>query len=64
MRTQTFAFLVLAALAAILVVSTMERWREGRCRMGGRRGGMDCSYPAGAFPPGRQARSARHLPTF
>ena len=51
MRSQTFAFLVLAAVAALLVVSTMERWREGRRRMGsGRRGGMDCTYPAGTFP--------------
>jgi len=44
MRPQTLALLVLAGLAAFLVVTVTTRMHQGRCRPGGARGGINCTF--------------------
>jgi hypothetical protein len=42
------AYVVLGIVALYLGLTLVTRFHDGRCRVGtGRRGGLDCSYPAG-----------------
>ena len=49
-RDQLIAGLALGAVALFAAFTIATRYHEGRCHVGGRRGGLDCSYPAATAP--------------
>lgn len=50
---ERFSLSVIVALAVALLIVLLLRVHEGRCREGGWKGGLDCTYPAPALstPP-------------
>ncbi|THD54138.1 hypothetical protein [Phenylobacterium sp.] len=58
-REQVTAVLVLGIVAAFLGYTLMTRLHEGRCRPGGRRGGIDCTYAAPVDRPSSDPGSFR-----
>jgi hypothetical protein len=45
-REQIIAYVAVAAVVLIVGFTMLTRYHDGRCHPGGRRGGLDCTYPA------------------
>ncbi len=44
MRINLFAGIVMLLLALYVFLVLAERMQDGRCKVGGRSGGLDCTY--------------------
>jgi len=50
-QPQLIAGFALTIVALFALFTLVTRYQEGRCHLGGRRGGLDCTYPAAATNP-------------
>jgi hypothetical protein len=53
-REQLIAYLGLGIVALFVAFTLITRIQEGRCHPGGRRGGLDCTYPPAAADASRR----------